>query len=93
MAEMLPQGVKHRLIFATAFTVFIITFGSLGYMILDDFTFLEGLYMTVINLTTIGFGEVRPLNDAGRIFTLILILMGMAFVLSQVAYKGYSKQG
>lgn len=59
--------------------------GTLGYMVLENYTFLEAFYMTAITLTTTGFGEVRPLSNAGRLFTIFLLFMGvgvLAFVLS-----------
>lgn len=59
--------------------------GTLGYMVLERYTPLEAFYMTAITLTTTGFGEVRPLSDAGRVFTIFLLFMGvgvLAFVLS-----------
>jgi voltage-gated potassium channel len=58
--------------------------GTLGYRFIeDDYTFLDALYMTVITLSTIGYGEVHPLSDAGRVFTIFLILGGVfAFIYS-----------
>ncbi len=53
--------------------------GSAGYVTLEGFTPFEGLYMTVISITTVGFSEVRPLSDAGRVFTICLILGGVLF--------------
>jgi len=53
--------------------------GTVGYVVLEDYTFFEGLYMTVISITTVGFSEVRPLSDAGRVFTICLILGGVLF--------------
>lgn len=53
--------------------------GSGGYVTLEGFTPFEGLYMTVISITTVGFSEVRPLSDAGRLFTIFLILGGVLF--------------
>ncbi|GAB4422827.1 MAG: potassium channel protein [Turneriella sp.] len=53
--------------------------GSAGYVTLEGFTPFEGLYMTVISITTVGFSEVRPLSDAGRAFTICLILGGVLF--------------
>lgn len=53
--------------------------GSAGYVVLEGFTPFEGLYMTVISVTTVGFSEVRPLSDAGRVFTICLILGGVLF--------------
>lgn len=57
-------------------------------MLIEDYTFLEGLYMTLITLTTIGFGEVRPLSEKGRLFTILLIFIGIGFVASQLAALG-----
>ncbi len=66
----------------------IIIFGTAGYVVLEGYTPLEALYMTIITLTTVGFGEVRPLDETGRIFTIVLIGVGAIFVLSQIAYLG-----
>ena len=59
----------------------ILLFGTFGYMLVEDSFFLDGLYMTVITITTVGYGEVMPLSPAGRIFTIVLILIGVTFVL------------
>lgn len=52
-------------------------FGTLGYMLLEDWSLLDSLYMTVTTLTTVGYGEVKPLDTLGRIFTCVLILSGV----------------
>ncbi len=54
--------------------------GTAGYMILEEWTFLDALYMTVIVLTTIGFAEVRELSDEGRIFTIALAVTGIGAI-------------
>lgn len=64
----------------------LIAFGTLGYMITQGFRLIDALFMTVITLTTVGYGEVRPLDDTGRIFTIILIMMGAGFVAYNLAY-------
>ncbi len=61
--------------------VCILLFGTVGYMFLGGGSFLDSLYMTVITVTTVGFEEVVPLGPAGRLFTIILILVGVGFVL------------
>ena len=48
----------------------------LGYIVIEDYTPLESLYMLVITFATIGYGEVKPLSDVGRIYTIIIILSG-----------------
>jgi voltage-gated potassium channel len=55
----------------------LLIFGVSGYMLIEGWTFLEALYMTVITMATIGFSEVRPLSTEGRIFTLALIVFGV----------------
>jgi voltage-gated potassium channel len=62
---------------------FALVYGTIGYVLIEGWTLLESLYMTVITLTTIGFREVRPLGPAGRGFTLSVILVG--FVAAFVA--------
>ena len=42
---------------------FVLTTGIFGYMMLSEYSFVDALYMTVITVSTIGFGEVAPLND------------------------------
>lgn len=55
----------------------LIVFGSFGYMYIEGFSFLEALYMTIITIASVGFGEVRPLSENGRIFTIFLILINL----------------
>ncbi|PQB07605.1 potassium channel protein [Polaribacter filamentus] len=54
--------------------VSIITLGITGYMWLSNYSFVDALYMTVITVTTVGFGEVKPFTPEEKIFTIFLIL-------------------
>ncbi len=56
----------------------IVLSGCIGYIIIEGYTFLESLYMTVITIGSVGFQEVKPLSDAGRVFTIILIVFNLA---------------
>ncbi len=55
--------------------------GCIGYMVIEGWGSLDALYMTITTLTTVGFQEVHPLSQTGRIFTIFLILFGVGFFL------------
>ena len=80
---------KHinRIAISAFVAVFIVTFGSLGFMYLEDYSFIEALYMTVITISTVGFREVHPLSSVGMIFTSMLIITSIgtfAYTISAV---------
>ena len=56
----------------------VILLGVLGYSSLFDYTLVDALYMTIITITTVGFGEVHPLTDASKIFTIFMILTSIS---------------
>lgn len=51
--------------------------GVLGYMIIEDLSTMEAIWLTVITLATVGYGDQVPQTDEGRIFTLFLIVIGL----------------
>lgn len=62
---------------AIIFFVLLMIGGTIGYSLIEGWPLLDSLYMTVITLSTVGFGELRPLSPVGKIFTSGLILMGV----------------
>ncbi len=70
------------------FLILILT-GTSGYMLIENYKFTEALFMTVITITTVGYGTIRELSDIGIIFTIILIVT--SFVLVGFAVQNLSK--
>lgn len=54
--------------------------GTIGYVFIDHFTWINAFYMTIITIGTVGFGEIQPLSDAGKLFTSFLIIASLATV-------------
>ena len=66
-----------RLRLALLLGILLLAVGTAGYMALERMGFLDALFMTVITLGSVGYGEVKPLDVAGEVFTIALILVGL----------------
>lgn len=64
---------------------FSLVYGTVGYVVIEGFGVLNAVYMTVTTLTTVGFGEIEPLDPAGRVFTLSLIVIGFTAAFTLLA--------
>jgi voltage-gated potassium channel len=74
------EELRKRLVVSAALIVLIVSFGTIGYMGIEEWDFIDSLYMTVITLTTVGFKEVHDLTLSGRIFTIVLLIGGVGTV-------------
>jgi voltage-gated potassium channel len=77
-----------RIAIAIAAFAAILAFGSAGYVLIEGWTLLDALYMTVITVATVGFREVHPLTRGGVVFTMLLIGVGAGgalVLLTQIA--------
>jgi voltage-gated potassium channel len=78
------MGLFRRILIALGLLAFVLVAGTVGFKLLVGGTWLDGFYMTVITISTVGFGEVVPgleESPAGRLFTVLLILSGMGILL------------
>lgn len=77
-----------------ALILLMIFIGTIGFHLIEGWTFLDSIYMTIITIFTVGFKEVRPLSQQGQIFTIFIILGGVgtaifAFAkIAEVVYEG-----
>ena len=70
-----------KLLLGLVLIALIIAAGTLGYVVIEGWPLLDALYMTVITLTTVGYGEVYPLSAEGQIFTMVLLIVGVGIIL------------
>ncbi len=71
------KNSNKEVIIAGFLVLLVISIGVIGYMQIDDFHFVNALYMTVITISTVGYGEVKELSDGGKLFTSGLILASL----------------
>jgi voltage-gated potassium channel len=60
--------------------VLVLVIGTTGYVLIEGWSVMDALFMTVTSITTVGYREVHELSPAGRIFTMILLLGGVGTV-------------
>ena len=85
---------KTKLYVSIIFFISVVAIGVIGYMILSAANFLDALYMTIITMTTVGFGEIHPLNEHEKIFTIFLILLSIVvYAYSVTALSEYLVNG
>ena len=65
----------------------VIAFGVSGYMLIEGYDFFDAFYMALITITTIGYHEVRPLSETGKVFNVVFILTSfstLTFLLARI---------
>ena len=81
----MTSNLKVLLALGLMFSLLII--GTVGYAFLEGYAFIDALYMAVITLGTVGYREVQPLSEPGKMFTIFLIIAGIgtvAYAVTQV---------
>jgi voltage-gated potassium channel len=82
------RDIRKKLLHTLATLAVLCAAGVAGYMLIEGWNFLDSLYMTVITLATIGYGETNPLDVQGRYFTILLILGGigvMTYIFTNIS--------
>lgn len=75
---------RRRLILIVIALLLILAGGTLGFVLIEHYPPFDAFYMTLITITTVGYGEVHPLSRAGRIFNSFLIFFGVTAMLLAV---------
>lgn len=84
MIHVLPgcymKSTRH-LVVSIMLSLVILIIGTVGYMIIEGWRFLDAIYMTVITISTVGYREINQVGDGGRVFTIFLVAIGVGFTL------------
>lgn len=79
---------RKRLQIALVLLGILIVYGTIGYMVIEGDRLLDAIYMTVITISTVGFGEIHKLSMAGKVFTITLIVLSFvvyAFAITMIS--------
>ena len=74
------EDKEYRSLLLTSTAILII--GTFAYHELEGWSYLDAFYFSFITLTTIGFGDFAPQTDAGKVFTIVYITIGVGIILS-----------
>ncbi len=66
----------------------VIGIGTVFYRLVEGLRWLDSLYFSVITLTTVGYGDFSPATDAGKVFTMIYVVIGIGIFVTVVTEIG-----
>ncbi len=70
-----------KLIRTLILLIILILSGTLGYMFFEDMNFWDSIYLTVVTVSTVGYGDIVATHPAGRLFSVLLIMAGVGYVM------------
>ncbi|MCF8056869.1 MAG: potassium channel family protein [Desulfocapsa sp.] len=73
--------VSKKVFFLLSGFILILFGGTFGYMFLEEYEFTDALYLTIITVATVGYGDMVPHHPGGKILTVVLVLVGVSFVM------------
>ncbi len=86
--------LRQRILAAALALAAVLAAGTAGYHLIEGWSFFDALYMTVITVATVGYGEVHPLTPLGRAFTIFLIFGGIGLLTYAVsAFTAFFVEG
>lgn len=93
------QRLRKHLLLGMGGVVGLFVLGTLWYCLVDEWSVVDAVYMTVITLSTVGFSEVHPLDSHSRLFTIALIILGVLNIgyivnrFTEAMIQGYFQEG
>ena len=62
----------------------VVCIGTTGFMVIEKLSFLDSLYFTIATIATVGYGDIYPVTSAGKIFVIVIIVIGIGTFLAMV---------
>lgn len=85
---------KTRLLYIAIVLLAVIAIGTAGYMVIEDWSFTDSVFMAVTTISTVGYREIHPLSEGGRAFTIVLIVGGVGILFYSVGtFAQYLMEG
>jgi len=79
---MLIDWKRLRILLLLPIAVLII--GTIGFMVLEKLSFMDALYLTIVTVSTVGYGDIHPTTVASKLFGIVLIIVGIGIFLTIV---------
>ena len=80
MDEKQVKEIEKQFRIAALATAVLLTVGIIFYHIVEKLNFIDALYFSVITLTTVGYGDITPKTDIGKLFTVVYVIAGIAIL-------------
>lgn len=89
-----PPVIPRRLTISLAMLAAVVAVGTAGYVLFERYSWFDALYATVTTMTTVGGGEVAPFHLAGKVWTMLVVVIGfVAFTDALITLVGYVIEG
>lgn len=95
LSEAQKRMYEHVYKLLTLAAFLLLALATVVYHFLEDWSWVDSLYFSVVAVTTVGFGDLHPTTDASKLFTVVYILLGITIITTYLnnrfRYKAYGK--
>jgi voltage-gated potassium channel len=82
---MSKDPIRFRLTLYLAILLAILVLGTIGFMVIEKTTLINAIYFNIVTIATVGYGDIHPITPTGKIFAILLIILGVGTFLGVIA--------